>query len=384
MLSVHVAFLHARGPGNDESSQPMAGRFCAIAPDGIKHRRMTRLRASDASYRRPDGVEQDSIVSVFRVPPEVAGQRLDVFVQSQLRRTSRTRTQEIIRGSAFDAEGRPLRANDRVYAEQRILLWRAPWDEAEVPTDIPTLYEDDHLLAVDKPALLPVHPTARYHQNTVIKLLGQQRPTQFLSLAHRIDRETSGVLLLAKTPVCERKLKRMLELREGVEKTYVAMTWGVPKSGTTDGRFRFARSVELDPTSPYRVKMRVSNGPGSLHAVTWFEVLEERAAFGRSYARVQCELETGRQHQIRVHLAALGTPIVGDKLYGPDEACFARAADAALTKEDTLLLELPRHALHAASVALKHPITGEHLVIAAPLPDDLASFWNGLMAAAGA
>src|SRR5580692_4296453 len=142
----------------------------------IKGGSMTRLRATESSFVRPPDVPEGSVVSVFRVPPEVAGQRLDVFLQSQLRRTSRTRTQLILEGSAYGPDGRPLRKNDRVHAEQHILLWRPPWDEHPVPTDIPVLYEDDDLLVVDKPAHLPVHPTARYFKNTVIRVLCDARP----------------------------------------------------------------------------------------------------------------------------------------------------------------------------------------------------------------
>jgi 23S rRNA pseudouridine1911/1915/1917 synthase len=339
---------------------------------------MTRLRASNGTYRRPEGMHPDAVVSVFRVPPEAAGQRLDVFVQAHLKRTSRTRTQAIIRASAFDANGRPLRANDRMRAEQRVLLWRAPWDEAPVPTDITVLYEDEHLLAVDKPAHLPVHPTARYHHNTLIKLLQAARPGEFLSLAHRIDRETTGVLLVAKTVACDRALKRQLELRDEVDKSYVALTWGIPDGARVGARFRFAHALELDPNSPYRVKMRPSTAPDALSAATSIVVEERVTARGRTYARIRCDLETGRQHQIRVHLAMQGAPIVGDKLYGPDETCFARGADGTLTEADLLLLELPRHALHAQRMALRHPVTGARLVIEAPLPADLEQFWGAL------
>src|SRR5262249_12620908 len=99
---------------------------------------------------------------------------------------------------------------------------------------------------------------------------------------------------------------------------------------------------------------------------------------GASYARVRCDLETGRQHQIRLHLAALGAPIVGDKLYGPDETCFARGADGELTDADHALLELPRHALHAWRLELPHPMTGAPLEIEAPPPKDLEAFWQAL------
>ena len=137
---------------------------------------VTRLRANEAEFVRPADVDPEAIVSVFRVPPEVAGMRLDLFLQSQLRRTSRTRTQQIIGLSAYDALGKRMRGSDRVRSGATILLWRAPWDENPVPTDIPVLFEDEHILAVDKPAGLPVHPTARYHKNTLIKLIEAERP----------------------------------------------------------------------------------------------------------------------------------------------------------------------------------------------------------------
>jgi 23S rRNA pseudouridine1911/1915/1917 synthase len=343
---------------------------------------MTRLRASETNVVRPQGVAEGSVVSVFRVPAEVAGQRLDVFVQSQLRRTSRTRAQAIVRASAYDATGRKLGPNHRVRPDQHVLLWRAPWDETPVPVQVPVLYEDEHLLAVDKPALVPVHPTARYHRNTLIKVLAAARPdVPFLSLAHRLDRETSGVIVVSKTRACDRAIKKQLERREGVDKTYVAITWGVPDRGDGAKSFRFERSMELDPTSALRVKMRISDAPGALYAATGFHIEEvRRGPSGARYARVRCRLETGRQHQIRVHLAALGAPVVGDKLYGPDERAVARAADGQLTAEDQARLELPRHALHAARLELAHPITGAPLVLDAPLPRDMADFWAGLSA----
>jgi 23S rRNA pseudouridine1911/1915/1917 synthase len=159
------------------------------------------------------------------------------------------------------------------------------------------LHEDEHLLAVDKPAMLPVHPTARYHKNTLIKVLQAARPGDaFLSLGHRLDRETSGVMLVSRTRACDRALKKQLEARDDIEKTYVAMTWGVPDRGDGARSFRYERSMQLDEDNPLRVKMKASDAPGALYAATVFDVVEvRRAPSGAAYALVRCGLETGRQ-----------------------------------------------------------------------------------------
>jgi 23S rRNA pseudouridine1911/1915/1917 synthase len=331
---------------------------------------VTRLRFVDETARRPEGVPEQAVVTVLRVPPEAAGMRLDLFVQTQLKRTSRTRTQMIVRRSAFGADGLRLRVNDRVYAEQRVLLWREPWDETPVPTDLPVLYEDPHLFAIAKPAGVPVHPTARYHRNTVVKLLESTRAGESFTLAHRLDRETSGVLLLAKTKEADRKIKRQLEARTGIEKRYLAITWGAPEPD----RFRVDLPLEIDESSRFRVRMRVARPGQGLAASTEFRALGRAEHDGRTYALLHCDLESGRQHQIRVHLAAMGCPVVGDKLYGPDPDLFGRGADGTLTDTDRALLELDRHALHAERLSFDHPITGDRVSIEAPLPSDLRDF----------
>ena len=314
--------------------------------------------------------------------------RLDRFVQSQLRRTSRTRTQFIIRISAFSPEGKRLRSSDRVRAEQHIMLWRAPWDEDATDEVLSVLFEDPHYLAVDKPPMIPVHPTARYFRSTVVKILEAARPDDRLFLSHRLDRETSGVLLLARTSEADRAVKRVFagidprttkptQVRL-IEKVYLAIARGWPDKD----RFRVEHPLEEDPQSSLRVKMRVAPlGGTGLSAATAFEVVERRARAptGERYCLLKCSLETGRQHQIRVHLAAEGLPIVGDKLYGVDDALFARGADGELTEEDLLILELPRHALHAHLLSLEHPVEdGVHMRIVSPLPGDLSAFWNAL------
>jgi 23S rRNA pseudouridine1911/1915/1917 synthase len=334
---------------------------------------VTRLRYRENDGERPDGVPAGSVVTVLRVPPEAAGMRLDVFVKSQLKRTSRTRAQAIVRRSAFGPDGRRLFANDRVFAEQRVLLWREPWDEAKVSTDLPVLYEDEHLFAIAKPAGVAVHPTARYHQSTVVKLLSRVRPGETFTLAHRLDRETSGVLLLAKTREADRGIKKQLQERVTVEKRYWALTWGAPDVD----ELRVDFPLEIDSASPLRVRMRVA-ASGGLAAATRFRVLERVQSRGRWYGLLQCELETGRQHQIRVHLAAIGCPVVGDKLYGPDPEIFARGADDKLTSDDRARLELGRHALHAARLAFDHPVTGNRVVVEAPMASDMVEFWRAV------
>jgi 23S rRNA pseudouridine1911/1915/1917 synthase len=183
-------------------------------------------------------------------------------------------------------------------------------------------------------------------------------------------------LLLARTAEADRRVKVQFEARDSVDKHYVAIAWGWPEAD----RFRVEAPLELDPTARYKVKMRVAREGEGLAARTGCEVLgrREHPETRRRYAMIRCHLETGRQHQIRLHLASVGLPLVGEKLYGPDEALFARGADGELTDDDHRLLELPRHALHAAELELDHPMTGDRLRIVAPLPLDLSTFWASL------
>ncbi len=352
---------------------------------------LTRIRSYELGFTptRPDEIAEDAIATALRVPPESAGMRLDRFVQSQLRRTSRTRTQLIIRLSAFSPEGKRLRSSDRVRSEQHVMLWRAPWDEDACDEVLAVLFEDPHYLAVDKPPMIPVHPTARYFRSTVVKILEVARPDDRLFLSHRLDRETSGVLLLARTSEADRAIKRVFagidprttkatNLRM-IEKVYLAIARG----WTERDLFRVEHPLEEDPQSSLRVKMRVAVAGTGLSAATAFEVVErrERRQTGERYTLLRCSLETGRQHQIRVHLASEGHPIVGDKLYGFDDALFARGADGELTEDDVATLELPRHALHAHLLSLEHPVEdGATMRIVSPLPLDLTAFWDALQA----
>lgn len=331
---------------------------------------MTRLLAHERpDVERPPDVAEGAILTVLRVPKEMAGMRLDVFVQAHLKDTSRTRARAIARVAARNLDGTHVRPNARVRAEQIIVLWRAPWDEVERPVEINVLYADEHILVVDKPAGVPVHPSARYYSNTVVKILGRRFPSPHLVLAHRLDRDTSGVLVLARSAAADRKMKAQLEARAGVEKSYLAITWGWPERDS----FRVDLPVERDSGSRLRVAMRVAAPGHGLDASTRVEVLRRYRRAERTYALVRCDLETGRQHQIRVHLRAVGCPVLGDKLYGPDPLLHMRSSDGVLTREDLERLELPRHALHAWRMSFRHPMTDVRIDAEAPLPQDMAS-----------
>jgi 23S rRNA pseudouridine1911/1915/1917 synthase len=324
-------------------------------------------------------VAEGAILRVFRVPDESAGMRLDVFLAAQLRSTSRTRARAIAERSAYSAEGRRLPASVRLKTGDVVALWREPFEEDVEQPPLHVLHEDPHLLVIDKPPLVTVHPTARYHRHTIKVRLDAERPGEFLALIHRLDRETSGLLMLARSIEAERAFKSMLEARslgasedseEGLtfDKEYLAICHGVPSDGDVE------LPLELDPDNSLRVKMRVAAPGAGLSARTSVTVLETRGG----YSLVRCGLHTGRQHQIRIHLAAKGHPLVGDKLYGPDERMLARAADGELTAEDLVLLELPRHALHAHCYRLRHALTGEALTLLSPLAEDLRLFWESL------
>ncbi|MDX2053744.1 MAG: RluA family pseudouridine synthase [Polyangiaceae bacterium] len=319
---------------------------------------------------------------MFRVPPEAAGMRADVFVQSQLRNTSRTRARDIVERTAFSREGRRIKPSDRVRPDDEIVLWRPSLNEDESPFEFTIIFEDEHLLVIDKPPLMAVHPTARHLNNTVLRRLSQARPGQFLSLIHRLDRDTSGLLLLGKSAESDRRFKRQIEDRsilaahadtsasldsETFQKNYLALCNGIPNTSLIDA------PLEVDPDNSLRVKMRIAK-EGGMPARTGITVLETRD----NRALISCRLHTGRQHQIRVHLASIGCPIIGDKLYGPDDRLLARAADGELTDEDRALLVLPRHALHAAHYRLRHAFTQEVLDLHAPLPPDLSAYWASL------
>lgn len=313
----------------------------------------------------PAARDSDLIDIPFDVRAEEHGRRADLFLCRRIKRMSRNKAAGIIRSGVVSRQGGGVidRPAARVHAGDRILLKRKKLIEA--PTDdivIPIVHEDEAILAVNKPGDLVVHPTASAYRRTLIHILRTRRSDDFLDLGHRLDKETSGLLLLTKDRASDSFLKDEFASRR-VHKTYLALVVGVPEwdRRTVDDPMR------LDPTSDSGVRM-VIGGPDALPSVTDLRVLVR----GPAHALVEAQPHTGRQHQIRLHLAHAGFPIVGDKLYLGGDDVFLRAVNEQV--DAATLIEWvghPRHALHAFASEFRHPRTRERTRLSAPLAPDL-------------
>jgi 23S rRNA pseudouridine1911/1915/1917 synthase len=313
------------------------------------------------------------VVLTFEVMADHAGIRLDRYIQICIPRLSRTRVQEIVRASAFRPDGTRRVPSDIVREGEIILLVRERMIEPEVPLGFEILLDDGAVLAVDKPPGLPMHPTATYHKHTLSYQLRERYAHEggyIPAIAHRLDRETSGVVLCGRTREAERSLKMAFEAHR-MRKSYLAVVRGELREDT--------RCIELamaPVTSGLHVLMQIRS-EGGLAARTELQVRERRGG----HSLVELFPHTGRQHQLRVHLAAIGHSIVGDKLYGPErEAPFLEYIDnnMVLTPELRARLGHERQALHAHSVTFAHPVSGEETTVRSPLPADLAALWSAL------
>jgi 23S rRNA pseudouridine1911/1915/1917 synthase len=303
---------------------------------------------------RPESIEHQ-----FLVEGECGGWRLDRFLRKKIPRMSRTRVQRVIRGECW-IDGRSCKPSSVVAAGQRVTFRRPAPVEPEVARQLPLLAVDDAFYAVDKPAGIAMHPTAKWHWSTVTAVLREQFPDEELQIAHRLDLETSGVLLVARIYEAAVALKRAFARRR-VHKRYTAIV-----HGALDGEGVIDAPLGLGTGGLVRIKMAVRpESSGGLPSRTRWRA---RARHG-DYTLVDCWPETGRQHQIRAHLDRIGHPIVGDKLY-PDERVFADFQDRGW-EAVAARLPLRRHALHAAEVRFPHPTTGEEVVVESPLPDEL-------------
>lgn len=242
--------------------------------------------------------------------------------------------------------------------------------EPPVDTRYTTLFQDDALLVVDKPADLPCHPGGRYYRNTLWGLLRQQHGSDaYLALMNRIDRETSGLVLVARARWAARDLGRQFQ-RHTVSKRYIALVEGRFPMGTLEAWGVLAP----DTTSAVRKRRR-------FHPNLVPESFEGKAEACRTTLTgvkqaggitcMEAVPHTGRLHQIRATLSGLGYPVVGDKIYGVDEGCFLRFIQGGLKPKDLDRLRLPRQALHAAELRIRHPATGQALRFRSELPEDM-------------
>jgi 23S rRNA pseudouridine1911/1915/1917 synthase len=302
------------------------------------------------------------------VEPNYRGWRLDRYLCAKFQRLSRNKAQAIIRSGSLST--RPLKPATLVFPGMELTLTRRREPEPETPKRLPVVFRDGDVLVVDKPAGLPMHPTARYFAGTLVALArALAGPGEKPDPAHRLDRETSGLVVCGLNSAQTRSLKLAFAARQ-VRKTYLAITEGAPPQDLFE--------VDL-PLSvggrTVRIRMvgdRLEGKP----ACTRFEVVERLNLRGEPFALVRCTPLTGRQHQIRAHLAAAGFPIVGDKIYGRDESIFIRFTEHRLTEEDLRTLRLSRHALHASEIDFPHPRDRRRVRLTAPLPTDLREFMS--------
>lgn len=309
------------------------------------------------------------------VDARLDGQRLDLALTAVLTWRSRASIHRLIDSGHVRVDGREVAASRRVRAGETILVEVPPNPTANpdpgAGVEFPVLHEDQWMIAVDKPAGMAVHPSGRRLDGTLIHALHRRyrRPGDPLHdvvprLLHRIDVETSGVVAVGLDEQFHALVARQFEDRE-VAKTYLAVVHGRP---ATD-----AGIVDLplvpDKRSAVRLKLTTGSPGEGPPAVTAYRTLRCSA----DYSLVEVRPKTGRTHQIRVHMAALGCPLVGDKLYGQDERLFLHQLAGTLDDGHRAALVLDRHALHAHSLTFHHPMLGRDLTLTAPLPPDMAA-----------
>ena len=296
------------------------------------------------------------------VPAELAGQRLDQALATLLPEHSRSRLKTWIEAGAVLVDGEPRRPRDKVLGGERIeIAATLPEEVAAVAQAMPlsVVHEDRHLFVIDKPAGLVVHPGAGNPDQTLQNALLALDPALVrlprAGIVHRLDKDTSGLLVIARTPEAHTALVRMLEERE-IHREYQAVCRGVMTAGGT-----VDAPIDRHPTD--RVRMAVRQG--GRESVTHYRVIHRY----RAHTHVRVQLETGRTHQIRVHLAHAGFPLVGDRVYG-GRLTLPRGATEELRQA---LRDFPRQALHAARLEFAHPVGGKPVACAAPLPADMVA-----------
>jgi len=301
-----------------------------------------------------------------------AGERVDRYLATAQSDLSRNRVQSLIRAGHVRVNGRAVAGSRRLREGDRVSLElpEASGPAAITPEPIPltVLHEDDDVMVVDKPAGLVVHPGAGVASGTLAHALVHRDPAIATvgsatrpGIVHRLDKDTSGLLVVARTAVAHRRLVEAMRKRE-VRRVYHALVWGSPRaaSGTLSG------AIGRDPRRRQRMALVRRGGKP---AVTHWRV-EERFAIA---TLLEVTLETGRTHQIRVHLADAGYPVVGDSVYGGRVKKGLSGGESERSLATTLLGAMPRQALHAVRIEFQHPVTGRGLSFTSAWPPDLSA-----------
>lgn len=309
------------------------------------------------------------------VDPAQQALRIDKFLMERLAKVSRNRIQNLIRSGSVLVNEKEIKPNYKVRGKDQIsIVFPYPPYEGEsvVPEEMPLdiIYEDDDLLVLNKPAGLVVHPGVGHRSGTLVNGLAHyfkglpvmegnspDRP----GLVHRIDKNTSGLMLIAKTDFALTHLAKQF-FQHTIERTYFALVWGEPEEQTGTINANIAR----DPR--HRKKFAAyPDGEVGKWAVTHYKVIEPLYYV----SLVQCNLETGRTHQIRVHMAHIGHPLFNDERYGGDRIVKGTIFSKYKSFVENCFQTLPRQGLHAKSLGFEHPRTGERMFFDSELPDDM-------------
>lgn len=287
---------------------------------------------------------------------DACGIRLDKVLGTLVPQYSRSRLQQWIEAGHVSVDGEVARTKMTMYGDETVIVHPQPAPEEEAfkaeAMDLAIVYEDAEILVIDKPADLVVHPAAGNWSGTLLNGLLHYLPAiagvPRAGIVHRLDKDTSGLMVVAKTLIAHTDLVRQLQART-VKRQYLALVWGTPNaSGIIDA------AIGRHPRD--RIKMAVSENLSAKPAVTHFTRLATGMIDRRPVSLMMCQLETGRTHQIRVHMQSLGFPLVGDSLYGKQH----------------LTVVFPRQALHARRLGLVHPATGVEVEWSTELPQDFA------------
>lgn len=307
---------------------------------------------------------------------------MDRFLAEKLPEFSRARLQALIKQGAVKVNGKAITTPSTKLKGGEVFVLAVPEaiaaepEAQEIPLDI--VFEDKHVLVVNKPAGLVVHPAAGNHDRTLVNALlahcgkslsgigGVKRP----GIVHRLDKDTSGLMVVAKTDAAHKGLSAQFA-DHSLARTYITFVWGLPKQKQGVVKSNIGRS----PNN--RMKMAASAKAGK-HAVTHYEVCEN---FGLIAAELRCVLETGRTHQIRVHMAHIGHSVIGDKLYGRASGMKQHAALKKLPEaKRQLILDFPRQALHAAELRFTHPVSGKAMHFKGDMPEAMKALRKALQA----